>query len=521
MSGISASDLLSGPPRDALAKTISERLSQELVIALVGPIGSGVSTSAAYIKDILQNDFGYVVCPIIKPSDIIKSESHRVGVIVSSKLRLDAYIEEMQTAGNKLRERFGGDYLAEKMVEQVCKFRSENGGYTSDGTLLPGRRAYILDSLKNTEELDLLKQIYGETLTVFGVFAPDAKRKQRLIDSGASADAIRSLMDRDQAEVTTFGQKTRKLFVSADFFLCNDRKKDDLRSRISRYLSLIFDTAIHTPTRAESAMYEASASAANSACMSRQVGAAIVSKQGELISVGWNDVPKFRGGLYTEDDQSKLDQAKNTVVDADNRCFKWGGCICHNETRREKIIDSLTAKLLNSDLMKRGKTASDIRKALAGTSIDSLIEFSRSIHAEMEAILAIAREGKHSLIGATLYTNTYPCHNCARHIVASGIGTVFYIEPYLKSLAIELHYDAITEDVEATDKVVFRQYEGVAPRNYLRLFRPNSERKQKGRLFRPEPGFALPIFQIPLDSQTDYEAKVIAELTVKEQAASL
>ncbi len=98
-------------------------------------------------------------------------------------------------------------------------------------------------------------------------------------------------MDRDQAEVATFGQKTRKIFVQADLFLRNDKKKDELRGRIDRFMNLIFDTAIHTPTKSEAAMYEAGAASANSACMSRQVGASMLSSRGELISVGWNDVP--------------------------------------------------------------------------------------------------------------------------------------------------------------------------------------------------------------------------------------
>src|SRR4029077_1952854 len=93
-------------------------------------------------------------------------------------------------------------------------------------------------------------------------------------------------------------------FTEADFFICNDAKKEELRSKLSRYIDIIFDTTVHTPSRAEAAMYEASAAAANSACMSRQVGAALISAENELISIGWNDVPKFRGGLYLEDDQS-------------------------------------------------------------------------------------------------------------------------------------------------------------------------------------------------------------------------
>jgi ABC-type dipeptide/oligopeptide/nickel transport system ATPase subunit len=60
-----------------LANEISERLSQELVIALVGPVGSGVSTSARYIAEILKQQFGYDVAPIIGMSDILKRRLNR------------------------------------------------------------------------------------------------------------------------------------------------------------------------------------------------------------------------------------------------------------------------------------------------------------------------------------------------------------------------------------------------------------------------------------------------------------
>lgn len=497
------------------AESIADRLSQELVVALVGPVGSGVSSVAQFIEEILGQTFKYQICPIIKPSTIIKNEMHRVGIPIPDRDPLNKYIETMQNAGNALREKFGNAYLAEKIVEQIFKFRQENGGF--DGTkAIPGRRAYIIDSIKNTDELNLLRTIYGETLCVIGVFSPDEIRKSRLIDGGIPQSQVDLIMDRDQGEITTFGQKTRKIFTSSDFFVCNDQRKEELRSRIQRNLELLFDTEIHTPTRAESAMYKASAASANSACMSRQVGAAIISSDGELISVGWNDVPRFGGGLYTEDDRHHVDKTSGAVSDKDNRCFKWGGCVCHNETRRKRLIHDVVKRVSDAGLLKKGKGQLDVMAALAGTEIDSLIEFSRSIHAEMEAILAVAREGRHSLIGSTLYTNTYPCHNCARHIVASGISAVVYIEPYLKSLAIKLHHDAITENPDDRTKVVFRQYDGVAPHNYLRIFRPDRPRKSDGRRARTEPSTALPIFRVQLDAQADYESKVIADLSGKE-----
>jgi deoxycytidylate deaminase len=506
-----------------IAEEISDRLSQEIVIAMVGPIGSGVSTAALLLKDILEGQYQYKVAPLLRPSDVIRERAPALGITLPSKQDIAVYVAEMQTAGNRLRERFGGNYLVEKVVERIRQFREQDGGYLVNGgqrTELPGRRAYIIDSLKNPEELALLKSIYRDTLCVVGVFAPDEIRRQRLRDANFAHDAVDSIIQRDAGEVATFGQATRKLFTQADFFVCNDKLRDELEAGLRRFVEIVFDVAIHTPTRAESAMYKADAAAANSACLSRQVGASIVSANGELIAVGWNDVPKFGGGLYVEDDRSQHDPHVNGLIDKDHRCYNWRGGKCHNETRREKLISEVANATLVAGHVAEGR-ATEVRLSVSDTAIRDLIEFSRSIHAEMEAILAVAREGKHSLVGATLFTTTYPCHNCARHIVAAGITKVFYIEPYLKSLAIELHDDVISEVPGIKNKVTIRQFDGVAPSNYLRLFRVKNPRKSNGILIRPERATAVPVFRVLLDAQQMYEDKVIADIAAKEQSLGI
>jgi hypothetical protein len=112
----------------------------------------------------------------MKPSDIISRQCRLVDISPPSKDNLVDYIQKMQDAGNALRNRFGNEYLVEKLIEQIKKYRTEQGGYSAD-VELPGRRAYIIDSLKNVEELALLRNIYRESLCVIGVFAPDEIRR--------------------------------------------------------------------------------------------------------------------------------------------------------------------------------------------------------------------------------------------------------------------------------------------------------------------------------------------------------
>lgn len=145
-----------------------------------------------------------------------------------------------------------------------------------------------------------------------------------------------------------------------------------------------------------------------------------------------------------------------------------------NDRRRDEIIldimDRLKSEVPSCQRLKAGKFL------LKSSPLLEITEYGRSVHAEMEALLACARAGV-SPRGGTLYTTTFPCHNCARHIVAAGISRVEYVEPYPKSKARELHSDSIrivgepeNEDESKKGKVEFVPFIGIGPRRYFDLF---------------------------------------------------
>jgi hypothetical protein len=53
------------------------------------------------------------------------------------------------------------------------------------------------------------------------------------------------------------------------------------------------------------------------------------------------------------------------------------------------------------------------------TTLMSVGEFGRTVHAEMAALLDTAKRGV-PVDGCTLYSTTFPCHNCTKHIAAAG-----------------------------------------------------------------------------------------------------
>ncbi|MEX3973819.1 anti-phage dCTP deaminase [Paraburkholderia caribensis] len=494
---------------------LKDRITEEIVIALVGPVGSGCTTVGNILGEMLERDYGYAL-KRYKLSEYIADYAHLVKQKSAAGLSRAARIRHLQKVGDDLREAFGPGYLAAKAIEKIAEIRAEVGTKkTADGVevAISQRMVHIIDSLKNPAELKLLRDTYGDMFWVFGVFAPQAVRKDRLEHAeDVDPESIEIIFKTDYSESEKHGQSVRDVFHEADFFVRNDQGTDVLlRKALGRYLEILFGFPVHTPTVDEASMYAAHAEAAKSACMSRQVGAAITDASGNVIGLGRNDVPRFGGGLYGEEDE-----------EGDHRCFKWTGHCCHNDQKKEKLYEQIAQRLIDKELITSPALRGEVIKALKTTDVRQLIEYSRAVHAEMDAIVSVARSHKAGLLGGTLYATTFPCHSCARHIVASGIKKVLYIEPYPKSLALDLHRDAVSEDEShASEQVVFLQYSGVAPRNFLALFNAKLTRKGDGGKLRPfDRRTAFPLVAVSLDDFPTHEKYVIAEYAQHERDAA-
>lgn len=491
--------------------TLVERITAELVFGVVGPVGSGCSTVAEELGKLLSRDYKYEVIHH-RLSDFIPDSAQLIKEPSQLSLQGTQRISHYQQLGNTLRKTFGNSYLAAKAIEKIAEMRDEEGfKRAADGTARPIslRRLHLIDSLKHPEELKLLRETYGDVFWLFGVFAPEQVRRNRLINyQNYDAQALNEVIPHDYKEEEAHGQAVRDTFFQSDFFVRNDQEnRESLIKTLERFVEILFGRQVHTPTLEEASMHAAHAEASRSACLSRQVGAVIVNKTGEIIGLGRNDVPKFSGGLYGIEDGV-----------TDNRCYKWGEMRCHNDKQKNSLYSNVKDTLKKSKLL----TEPDDDKVLAAlrkSEIRSLIEFSRAVHAEMEAIISVARNGKQGLIGSTLFSTTYPCHSCARHILAAGISKVIYIEPYPKSLATTLHSDAISEqESDQQKKLLFLQYSGVAPKNVLRLFKTQSVRKnQDGRLVDFDKTKAQPIVRVSMDDYTTHEKLVVAGLVRNEQ----
>jgi len=487
------------------SEQIHSRKTPELVFGLVGPVGAGVSQTSKSISSLIQKGYGYEVT-VVKVSDIIKENKDLASFSEDVPGGGDARIQALQEIGSSLRQEFGSEFLAAKCAEFIGVKRAKDG-YADEGLDDPTHRRHvtIIDSLKNEAEVELFRAIYGPAFWLIGIFASEDIRTKRLRALGVDPTAIQKIIELDSHEGPEHGQDVRDTFLMSDYFFNNNSNLiDDLDVSIERFLGIVFANSILTPTEAESGMAAAKQAGASSSCLSRQVGAVIKNTEGSTIGTGWNEVPAFGGGVYPKPDK-------------DFRCFKYGNNGCRNDQHKINLLDEIITLAEKNGVAANKKEA--FKAEVKKTRLSSLIEFSRSVHAEMAAIIDVARNGLGTLNGSTLYVTTFPCHNCARHIIFAGVRKVIYIEPYSKSLALELHDDALTDmtkqsDVRDNVTVQLEPFEGVGPSRFYSVFVRTDDIKVKetGKERIVDPMIILPAEAANLDAFSTLEKRVIETL---------
>lgn len=536
---------------------VRELVANELIFAVVGPVGSGTSEIAASLEGLLIG--GGYQSKILKASDEIMAWAKETNKELPNEPKL-ALTEALQDAGDELRESTTDNAavavrlvraIRDERARQLGKDANEGEPVEPDGK----KRAFILDSIRHPHEVALLRRIYQDAFCLIAVVCDEDERYRRLHEEkyrDAGADALTKFMRRDENAPEKHGQKVADAFHLADFFVDNSvnrfismpggKKEEntdwDVPDQLGRLVDILTHARIVRPRPSETGMFHANGARMRSSCLSRQVGAAIMDGNGNVVSTGANEVPSAGGGVYGGGFANGTD--RDPDPDYDFRCFMHLK-FCSNTREQNAIIKELLTEI---EEFNEVEASEDIIRRIRSTRIGQLIEFSRAVHAEMEAILSSGRQGI-STKGTRIFVTTFPCHSCTRHIVAAGVDEVQFIEPYLKSKALSLHDDAITverkgwiapsehyenkkskknesnnEKKPDPPKVLFRPFTGVAPRLYHRTFYKNRDLKdsQTGEMrteFGPPEGFAT--WETLRVSYAQVEAR-LAEAAEKDKA---
>lgn len=428
----------------------------ELILGLITTVGTNVDE---VIKDIREHllFFKYQVEVISVSEQIISQFDSHIGEAWSSEYDR---IKHFMDLGNQIRSKTEDNSILMKGVAREIFLRrsKDNKGYAQPRP----RVAYIIKSLKHPDEVDFMRDAYGDAFHLIGVTSSYARRMKTLIErKGLTKETAEKLLERDLNEDLKQGQHTRDAFQHSDYFICTTEDSDQIYNAVGRLIDLLFGDPFISPNFDEYAMFMAYAASLRSADLSRQIGA-VIARNNEILSMGVNDCPRFGGGLYWP-----ISGEHGEYIDEpDGRDYMRGED--SNKVEQGKIISNI---LSNLKLDKTEENINRIKKA----GIGDLTEYGRVVHGEMEALLSCARNNI-SCRGATLYATTFPCHNCAKHIIAAGIKRVVYIEPYPKSKAFEFYTAEISDAVQNEKKVLFEPFVGVGPQRFVDLFAVSSTR---------------------------------------------
>ena len=448
-------------PAGATAATemLGNKFSEsELVLGLVAAVG----TDLAIVRTVLEERLkvaNYKVIHVKVTTDVIPQF---VKIEPPEENNEFNRISTLMDAGNEARYLSGDNSIlalgvASFISSKRLKDEKQNPSHVP-------KQAYIVSSLKHPSEVERLREIYPQGFYLIGVHADYSRRVTNLNEEKRiELEDVYKLIKRDEDEHLTHGQRVTDTFHLSDFFIQQDENTDQLKQSVWRILNLLFGNPYVTPTFDEYAMFLAFAASLRSADLSRQVGAVIASRENQVIATGANDCPKFDGGLYWPN----LNAENQQIEDQEGgRDYKRGSD--SNKIEQQKIIEEILNHASDS-----GIDRNRLKESLLKSRIGDLTEFGRVVHAEMEALLSCARS-QISTHRCTLYCTTFPCHNCAKHIIAAGIHRVVFIEPYQKSKAAEFHPDSIQVGLPGsggdTKKVWFEPFVGVGPRRFFDLF---------------------------------------------------
>lgn len=471
----------SDAPRDALNQLIAQQPQRHpLVFGFVGAIGTPWDRVLHEFDEVLQL-YDYSTYNV-HLSRLIDQVGYRPWGALPEQGSPDYYKNRMDACDRLRADTENGSAMSALAISEITAHREHQDTKKTDNPV-----AYLLRSLKHPHEVTLLRHVYGPAFFLVGVTCSVEERRHFLAESMSNSETpmaeAERLIARDEADAHNreFGQNVRGTFSLADVFI-SGATGTRIRVDVSRFIESVFGAPFLTPTQHEEGMKFAQVAALRSAAFGRQVGAALIPVNGTPVVAGTNEVPIPGGGQYWVTD------------DPDYRDFQIGGD--PNKIYIRRVVQDLLERLnmqgwMSEDLKElkgpelfdRASSTDDSGSSiLADARVTDRIEFTRCLHAEQAVIVNAARSGVCTQ-GGSLYTTTFPCHECAKMIIGAGFAEVHYVEPYPKSLVSELfrHMIDVSPPIRSAmnvdrGRVPFHQFLGIAPQWYMQAFKAGQRR---------------------------------------------
>jgi deoxycytidylate deaminase len=291
----------------------------------------------------------------------------------------------------------------------------------------------VIDSLRNPLEVMYFKERYS-TFYMLSINTDETERNNNLGKKFNSnvCDLIKEI-DKDEYEnkrgefynqdVMNCIQKSdvhinsNNLSVT-DFIVDQNNIFNPTNAQILKFISLIMHPGLITPSPQERCMQIAFTAKYNSGCLSRQVGAVVSDSSYSIKSMGWNNTAEYQVPCI-------LRCADDLLAKKDLDAF----------SDYEKS-DSFTIPLnwfqtrIDKANMKGHNCAFCFKDLQNYIEKEKNQVHTRSLHAEENAFLQIAKYGGGSIVNGILFTTASPCELCSKKAYQLGITAIYYIDPY-------------------------------------------------------------------------------------------
>lgn len=361
---------------------------------------------------------------ILKGYTIEKNEN-------SEKKMYNLYTKFMQIVGNNIRssglyydnnEIPGKETIIAQRIDDIVGLISKREEKLNPENV---RTRICIDALRNSVEILYFRDKYRAFYTV-AVNTDDKYRQNRLGMNKRELQGLDEIEYPDDNSIF-YHQNIQACLEIADIYLYNPNVQNHkyyvLTEQLIKYISLILQPGLITPTHLERCMQLAFNAKYNSGCLSRQVGAVITGDDFSVRAVGWNDVPK---GQVPCNLRCVEDYCRNK----DEETFSEYEL---NEELFDEVMNN-TNSLLQEETIKKKKSGKcysycfkDVYNGITGKPNQV---HTRALHAEENAFLQISKYGGAKIQGGKLFTTASPCELCAKKAYQLGIKEIYYIDPY-------------------------------------------------------------------------------------------
>lgn len=323
----------------------------------------------------------------------------------------------------------------------------------------------VIDSLRNPFEVHYFRERYS-AFYLMSITTDEANRKNNLHQEGYDIDEINQLdgieypSKRKDISHSYYSQDVEKCVELSDIHIAHNNQKkdlnDDLKRQLVHFVSLILHPGLTQPTHEERLMQIANVAKLNSGCISRQVGAVVTDKNFSVKAIGWNTVAK-----------GQTPCALRTLTNLYNR----NDLSAFSKFEKEDIEFRQKVELYYEQYNKKKNCLNGIPLTYCFKDIYTVIKgeknqvHTRSLHAEENAFLQLAKYGSEGIDGGYLFTTASPCELCAKKAYQLGISKIFYIDIYPG-----ISFSHIIQAGER--KIDLIQFKGAIGRAYESLYNP-------------------------------------------------